>query len=502
MLRRRLPAAIAMAVALSSQSAKASGDNVSADATAWYSILTGQNVPIGSASHEVLPQQNGREIIDTQDMDVGERIGPADSLLDSRSPSEQMSSRTVRTEDYTGRTRKIDTISKVGRYTTEVVSLIENDSARVTRETPSGSGTAIVRLPSLARFDNGDDLLRTWNPVKTPQFEFDNFNTDSMTVEHVTVDVTTTLAPSTDGFVALRRSYQGPALVAVAHLLIDGHGRIVEVTQPMFQTSIITRLTDKTTALGASSMYRVLPDVMTKSPFLISDSAKLGHIRYRFSFQDNIEFSLPQTSEQRVLNGSGYATIDICADCGPGLPADAATLSDALKPTIWLQSDDPKLKEIAGPVAQLPITETQKMDALLERAKPYLRKIDFVGHFSALETVDRRSGDCTEASVLLAALGRAAGIPTLVVNGLVYSRESYHGVANTFMPHSWTLAFVDGKWRSFDLALDKFDSTHVALTIGDGDERALSTASQLAGLLHWDSMAEIRALPANKVRPP
>jgi hypothetical protein len=97
--------------------------------------------------------------------------------------------------------------------------------------------------------------------------------------------------------------------------------------------------------------------------------------------------------------------------------------------------------------------------------------------------------------VLLAALGRSAGIPTKVASGLVYSRESYHGVANAFMPHSWTLAYVDGRWRSFDLALDVFDSTHIALTVGDGDSRSILAAGQLASLLDWKEMSEIRPRP-------
>jgi hypothetical protein len=111
--------------------------------------------------------------------------------------------------------------------------------------------------------------------------------------------------------------------------------------------------------------------------------------------------------------------------------------------------------------------------------------------------MSRHAADCTDAAVLLAAFGRAAGIPTRVASGLVYSRESYHGVSNVFMPHSWTLAWVDGKWRSFDLALDDFDSTHIALTIGDGDERSVLAAGQLAGLLNWENMAEIRTTSAN-----
>ena len=78
------------------------------------------------------------------------------------------------------------------------------------------------------------------------------------------------------------------------------------------------------------------------------------------------------------------------------------------------------------------------------------------------------------------------------MNGLVYSRQRYHGVANVFMPHSWVVAYVDGSWRSFDLALDRFDTSHIALNVGDGDARSVQAAIQLAGLLRWDGMTEVR----------
>src|SRR6201999_500489 len=98
-----------------------------------------------------------------------------------------------------------------------------------------------------------------------------------------------------------------------------------------------------------------------------------------------------------------------------------------------------------------------------------------------LEALERHAGDCTEEAALLDALGRAAGIPTRVANGLVYSRESYHGISNTWVPHSWVIAYVDGAWKSFASALGVFDSTHHALTVGDGDERSVASANLLAG---------------------
>ena len=338
-------------------------------------------------------------------------------------------------------------------------------------------------------------MIATWDPAHAARLEFDNFSLDAMGVEHVVIAPAPGTPDPAGGFTLLRTRYDGGALRAVARLRLDRAHHIVEVVQPMFGTSATIHPTDRETALSPHPPYHVVANAMIRSPFRISDQAARGHIRYRFSFNDGLAFAVPQTAEQRAAATGEGVTLDICADCGPGLPTDRAYLADALRPTIWLQSDRPELRNIAAPIGRQHLSETRKMELLLERAKPYLFTLDFAGHYSALDTIRRRAGDCTEAAVLLAALGRAAGIPTRVVNGLVYSRERYHGVSNAFLPHSWTLAYVDGAWRSFDLALETFDDTHIALTVGDGDARSVQAAAQLASLLHWDEMSEVRARP-------
>ncbi len=277
--------------------------------------------------------------------------------------------------------------------------------------------------------------------------------------------------------------------------MLSRDGRAVEASQPLFGRTISFRLTDQGTATQSHAPYAVVPNTMTRSPFRIGAAARRGHIRYQMTFRDGFAFTLPQTGEQRQARQGNTLTLDVCDACGPGLATDAETLADALRPTSWLQSDHPRLLAIASPIARLDVSDARKMELLLARAQPYLARIDYSGHYSALDTIVRRAGDCTEAAVLLAALGRAAGIPTRVASGLTYSRESYHGVSNAFMPHSWTLAYVDGRWRSFDLALYEFDSTHIALTIGDGDPRSVAAAGQLASLLVLDSLADVRARP-------
>ena len=471
---------------------QASGD------TTWYSIATEGGALIGHGSHQETQSDHGREIIDMQEVD----------LVDEGTPDERMSfsnvtkmraliTRTVRKEDATGWAVSISTDTENRRDWARTEARIGKDSAEVTRSTPAETRTLTVALPASVRFDNGDGLLRTWTAKEKPRLEFDNFNIDAMAVEHVTIE-TLPNAPARPGTIAaLRERFDGKELIAVARLLVDDKERIVEATQPTPGAGMVIRAVDKQTALASVAPYRAVPSVMKKSIARIPPSAMHAHIRYRFEFQDAIEFQPPQTSEQRVTVDAGIATIDICNACGPGLPVDAAYIKDSRKPTAWLQSDSLKLKEIAAPIAAMKISDARKMELLRQTAKPYLGRVDFTGHYSALETLSRHAADCTEAAVLLAALGRAAGIPTRVANGLVYSRESYHGVSNAWMPHSWTLAFVDGEWRSFDLALDEFDSTHIALAVGDGDERSLLAAGQRAGLLKWESIVEVKAKPEN-----
>lgn len=454
-------------------------------AETWYRVVAADGAAIGYARHEARQGPGGRETISEQQIQ-----------LDSGEGTTRISERTVTREDRSGRPVSVSETTRVGRSRSSLEARIGPDEARIVRSTPTDSRTVTVPLPPGVRFDAGSGLLRGWDPEKVPRLEFDNLNLGAMTVERVVIERVPDAPVEADGGVsALRRRYEGGDLRAVGRLTLARDGRLLSLTQPMFGTSATVMLSDRESALRPHPPYRLLQNSVVKSPVRISPNAMRGRIRYRFDYRQGLAFPMPQTGEQRASASPGGVAIDICADCGPGLASDKAALDRALKPTPWLQSDHPRLLAIARPIARLKLTDERKMALLAQRARPYLKRIEFAGHFSALETLNRRAGDCTEAAVLLAALGRAAGIPTRVASGLVYSRESYHGVANVFLPHSWTLAYVDGRWRSFDAALDSFDSTHIALTVGDGDSRSMLAAGQLASLLEWKQMAEIRTRP-------
>jgi len=453
---------------------------------AWFIIVAEDGDVVGHASERIVETPRGLQIIDEQVLKLRDRGAPPLRLV----------RRTVTTRDAAGGLQSIEIEGRQGRGRSLTTVRFEPGRAVISRQAGGDVRLEVVPLTPEVRFDDGRALLRAWNPAATPSISYLTLNIEALAVEQVVIEAVPGARPGADGrFPVLRRIYENGQLRAIARLTLDRDHRVAAITQPMFGTTVTIRPTDEATALGPYQPYPLLARTLTKSPFRIPGAAASGRIRYRFGFRDGIVFPFPVTADQRATPGDAAATVDVCQGCGPGLPTDPAYLADARRPTAWLQSDHPSLLAIARPIAGLKVSEARKMELLLDRGRRYLARMDFAGHFSALETIQRGAGDCTEAAVLLAALGRAAGIPTRIANGLVYSREQYHGVSNVFMPHSWTLAYVDGEWRSFDLALGDFDATHIALTISDGDARSVATASQLASLLQWQAMTQIKSRP-------
>lgn len=441
----------------------------------FFSLTDEAGLRLGYVQVETARRPDGgREVTTVQVLTLKERGGAIAEITD----------RTVRRENAAGATVGISSLTERGRTWTREDAVINGGKAVIVRRTPTDRRQATVDLPPGVRFDLGDALIPAWDGKSLIRFDY--LSLDAQAIERVVIE------PAAGG--ALRKRYDGDDLRGVARLTIE-NGRVAATTQTMFGHRITIRRTDRADALKKHPPYSVLSAVMNKSPYRIPAGAARGHIRYRFGFQDGIAFAPPQTGEQRVRMAPDGMVLDICRACGRGLPSDPAYLERARQPTAWLQSDHPRLRALAASIRTMKANDDIKMQLLIRVALPYLRRMDFAGHYSALETLERRAGDCTEAAVLLAALGRAAGIPTKVASGLVYSRERYHGVSNVFMPHSWTVAYADGAWRSYDLALEDFDATHIALTIGDGDERSIGAAGQLASLLRWDGMTEVRARP-------
>ena len=131
-----------------------------------------------------------------------------------------------------------------------------------------------------------------------------------------------------------------------------------------------------------------------------------------------------------------------------------------LESTPFIQAEHPeilsKTREIVSPSDSV----TVKANKLVGWVNHNIQKRPVLSVPNALETLQRRLGDCNEHAVLLAALARAAGIPAQVEAGLVYQE-------GRFYYHAWDILYM-GKWMTADAVMNQLpaDVTHIRLVRG------------------------------------
>ena len=88
----------------------------------------------------------------------------------------------------------------------------------------------------------------------------------------------------------------------------------------------------------------------------------------------------------------------------------------------------------------------------------------------ALDVIEKRKAECQGHSYLYAALARAAGVPTRVVNGLIY-----HPAYDGFLFHTWNESLIEDRWVPVDATFGQLgvDATHVRLLRGEGVDELL-----------------------------
>ena len=222
-------------------------------------------------------------------------------------------------------------------------------------------------------------------------------------------------------------------------------------------------------ALAETQPAEFFTQAFAASPRDLGAPVDADHLVYTIRANGEEAIHFPESSEQRVeRRPDGALIVRVAAQAAPE-PVQSFIASEWLGQTRWLQTGAPELIALlatAGGGGDDPRAVMQRLERFV---RGYVSQKNLsVGYASALETARSRSGDCTEHALLLAALGRAAGIPTRIATGLAYV-DDWLGADDVFIPHAWTQALIDGRWVSFDAALFGFDAGHLALSYGDGD---------------------------------
>ena len=138
-----------------------------------------------------------------------------------------------------------------------------------------------------------------------------------------------------------------------------------------------------------------------------------------------------------------------------------------LKPGPFIQSDNQKIRNLAqeilkGDPAADPLT---RADKLMNWVYTQIEKRPVLSLPDALSTLENKVGDCNEHAVLLAALGRAAGIPTRIEAGLVYMKDRFYY-------HAWNLMYL-GRWITVDPVFGQLpaDVSHLRFATGSPERQ-------------------------------
>lgn len=281
-----------------------------------------------------------------------------------------------------------------------------------------------------------------------------------------------------------------------ATLWIDEQGVARKTSMPMLGSRIEMLACSRACAEAPSDVGGLFERSLAAAPPGTSELDRSRPWLYRIRSRDADQLSLPSSANQKVHRQGEEWLVEVRPS--ESMVGEAAPGPEYLAANRWIESDHEEIQRFARAAAGSVQQPAAAMKALEKAVAAHIRdKSLAVGYASALETLRSRSGDCTEHALLLAAAGRAIGIPTRIATGLVFS-PAFGEAREVFVPHAWTQAWIDGRWMSFDAAQGGFGSGHLLLGTGDGDPWRFAEGIHQLGRLE---IIEVRVEGAGEVQP-
>lgn len=148
------------------------------------------------------------------------------------------------------------------------------------------------------------------------------------------------------------------------------------------------------------------------------------------------------------------------------LPLDRSRFEKELASTPTIDADAPAIRALAAKLVPEPKGDALAIaGTLVGWVNGALRKVYGQSSDRASLVLQERRGDCTEHSILFAALARAVGLPARTVHGLVAA--DVDGSSSLFW-HEWVEVWA-GEWVAVDPTFGQpiADATHLALGVED-----------------------------------
>lgn len=248
---------------------------------------------------------------------------------------------------------------------------------------------------------------------------------------------------SASGFQIEERS---SALPGSSTTWLDAEGRSRRSVQASPFGEIEMELTTKERALAGASTGAELPAESYERSLVHSNirlpyERQIERLRVRITHK-NPALGWPEFSDDRqtvISKSKDEIVLEVRRDPKAPQSSPAAEFS---APNALFQSDDRAVASIANEVAPL----GKEIFALRDWTSRNMRFDPGIAVAPASEVVRNRAGTCFGYSVLLGSLARAAGMPSRMKMGFVYTGGIWGG-------HAWVEAYRDGEWVAVDAAM-------------------------------------------------
>jgi transglutaminase-like putative cysteine protease len=229
--------------------------------------------------------------------------------------------------------------------------------------------------------------------------------------------------------------------------------------------------TTQKAATAPNGNFDILSATIVRVPRTLPNSEKTRDVLYRVKLPaGEVVEVFPEDQRQSFLEGTSGSTgtLQVKSDSpATGAASSESAGAETLAPNPLVNSDDTGVVRHMKRAVGTRQDPWEKAVAIQEWVFTNLKKKNFSNAFASASEVARNlEGDCSEHSVLTAAMCRAAGVPCRIVVGLVYAAP-----LGGFGPHAWNEVFVNGRWVAIDSAFNQsvVDATHLKLATSSLD---------------------------------
>lgn len=263
-----------------------------------------------------------------------------------------------------------------------------------------------------------------------------------------------------------------------AILWIDDNYRLIKETTPAMAMEMIPITKEQALAeIEPADAFDLLSFFAVKLDRALPDPVLLKDLTLELANIDIEDLDISDDYQKLIERDPLTLEFELPAlESLPDLALPINEFNEYLKPTLYVQCDDPEIISEAYKIIGSEKDARQAVRRLTEGVYKMIKKNPVASVPSAIDVLRTREGDCNEHSILFAAFSRAVGIPTKIYVGLVNLDGS------AYFYHAWCAVWL-GKWVPVDPTFNRFPADVGHLKFKEGELSEWAKVMKVVGKL-------------------